>query len=199
MKTHKIPRKPDILDWALIPAVSIDEQLWTPPTDISATAQICYDQNALYLRLTAKEKHIRAEQTGLLDQPCQDSCLEFFFSPSDKDQRYFNIEFNPNCCMFLGFGNGREDLVRLLTGNENPLRPKAARTADGWEITYQIPFSFVRLFFPDFTPAPGKVIRGNFYKCGDLTPEVHYFSWNKVTSNTPDFHRPCDFGVLEFT
>lgn len=198
MRTHTIPRKPDTLDWAQIPAVSLDQQLWTPPVDISATAQICYDEEALFVRLAAREARIRAELTGLLDQPCLDSCLEFFFSPIPEDGRYFNIEFNPNCCMFLGFGSGREDLVRLLPGGENPLRPQAAPTADGWEITYQIPVSFVRRFFPDFAPAPGRSIRGNFYKCGDLTPQQHFFAWNRITSETPDFHRSCDFGVMEF-
>lgn len=198
MRTHTIPKKPDILDWTQIPVISIDNRLWTPPTDISATAQLCYDEAALYVRLTAKESQIRAELTDVLDQPCLDSCLEFFFSPMPEDGRYFNIEFNPNCCMYLGLGSDRYDLTRLLPQGPNPLCPQAARTADGWEITYQIPVSFIRRFFPDFTPASGKTIRGNFYKCGEQTALPHYFSWNRITSETPDFHRSCDFGVLTF-
>lgn len=198
MKTYTIPRKPAVLDWTQIPTLSLDNRLWTPTVDISATAGLCYDEEAIYVRLASKEAQIRAELTGALDQPCQDSCLEFFFSPIPEDGRYFNIEFNPNCCMYLGFGSGRDDLIRLLPQASNPFCPKAARTAGGWEITYQVPVSFLRCFFPDFTPASGKTMRANFYKCGDLTSQQHFFSWNMVTSETPDFHRPCDFGILKF-
>lgn len=198
MRTHMISRKPETLDWAQIPSVQIDHLLWSPPVDITATAQICYDDQALYLHLSATEAHIRAEHTGLLDQPCEDSCLEFFFSPCDGDNRYFNFEFNPNCCMYLGIGTGVEDLVRLIPGEQTLFHPKAARTADGWEITYQIPFSFIKRFFPEFSPSSGKTMRANFFKCGDLTVQEHYLSWNKVTSETPAFHRTCDFGMLEF-
>lgn len=198
MRTHIIPKKPAVLDWAQIPSVNIDHLLWTPEVEISASAQICYDEEALYLRLSAKEAHIRAENTGLLDQPCEDSCLEFFFSPCAGDTRYFNVEFNPNCCNYLGIGTGIGDLVRLIPEQSNLLAPKAAQTADGWEITYQIPYSFIRGFFPDFHAESGKTMRANFYKCGDLTVQPHYLSWNMVTSETPAFHRTCDFGELTF-
>ncbi len=198
MRTHMIPKKPETLDWTQIPSVDIDNLLWTPPVDITAKAQICYDDEALYVRLTAKEADIRAEGTGPLDAPCEDSCLEFFFSPCEGDNRYFNIEFNPNCCMYLGIGTSMDDLVRLIPEGPNPLSPKADRTADGWEITYQVPFSFIKRFFPEFEAASGKTMRANFFKCGDLTVKEHYFSWNKVTSEIPAFHRTCDFGMLEF-
>ena len=56
-------------DWKDIPVAPIDTRLWTPEVDISATAQVCYDSEALYLRLTAKEKDIRAEETGRIGVP----------------------------------------------------------------------------------------------------------------------------------
>lgn len=198
MKTHIIPRMQFPIDWSGVPSVSICEAYHPDPLDITATGQICYDDRALYLRLTAREKEIRAEYTGLLDSPCEDSCLEFFFSPIEGDTRYFNIEFNPNCCLYLGIGSCIDDLVRLIPENGNPLSPKAARTQDGWEISYQVPYSFVRRFFPDFRPESGKTIRANFYKCGDLTVHEHYFSWNRITGGKLSFHRPCDFGLLSF-
>lgn len=198
MRTHVIPKKPATLDWTQIPSVNIDHLLWTPKVDISASAQICYDEDALYLRLSAKEAHIRAEHTGLLDPPCEDSCLEFFFSPCAGDDRYFNVEFNPNCCLYLGIGTCVEGLVRLIPEKNDILTPKADRTADGWNISYRIPYSFIRSFFPDFSAKSGKTMRANFYKCGDLTVQPHYLSWNKVTSETPAFHRTCDFGLLQF-
>ena len=198
MKSYTIVKKPTILDWKNIPAVQMDIQLQNEPVDISATGQLCYDDGALYVRLAAKEKNIRAEYTGPLDAPCEDSCLEFFFCPIYGDDRYFNIEYNPNCCIYLGIANGINNLVRLIPQFEFPFSPNVIRTDDGWEITYQIPFEFIRRFFPDFAPTSGTKIRGNFYKCGDLTVQEHYLCWNKITSNPVSFHRPCDFGFLVF-
>lgn len=198
MNKYTIVRKPDVLDWSKIPEAKINTQLQNQIVDISAIAQVCYDDNALYIRLAAKEKNIRAEYTGPLDAPCEDSCLEFFFCPIYGDNRYFNIEYNPNCCIYLGLASNINDLVRLIPEFGFPFSPQSTRTSDGWEITYQIPFEFIRRFFPEFTPTSGTKMYGNFYKCGDLTVEEHYLCWNQITSNPISFHRPCDFGLLEF-
>lgn len=198
MRNYIIIPKPEILDWNNIPVAPIDTRLWTPEIDIAATAQVCYDAEALYVRLTAKEAHIRAEESGPLGIPCRDSCLEFFFSPIADDSRYFNLEFNPEKCMYLGLGTCRYDSTRLLPDPDTVFKPCPVRTEEGWEITYQVPYSFIRLFFPDFVAAPGTKIRANFYKCGDYTVQEHYFSWNPVDNATPDFHRPEYFGELIF-
>lgn len=197
MRTYTI--LPKTGEWKDIPAAPIDTRLWTPEVNISATAQVCYDADALYLRLAAKEKDIRAEENGPLGMPCQDSCLEFFFSPMEEDPRYFNFEFNPVKCMFLGLGSCRYDSVRLLpSAAEELFNPCPVLTENGWEITYRIPYSFINLFFKDFAVAPGKKMRGNFYKCGDFTAREHYFAWNPVNNPAPDFHRPEFFGELIF-
>ena len=198
MRTHVISKRPENLDWTQLPVANIDHLLWTPEVDLSATAQICYDENALYLHLSAKEKNIKAEYTGRLDMPCRDSCLEFFFCPIPGDSRYFNIEFNPNLCMYLGLGIGNGNLIRLLPEGESSFEPKAMRTADGWELTYRVPFCFVRIFFPEFCAESGTRIRANFYKCGNETVQPHFLAWNRVISEVPAFHRPCDFGELVF-
>lgn len=198
MRTHIISRKPEVLDWNKLPVLPIDNLCWTPEIDISAEAQICYDADALYVRLSAKEAAIRAEHTGPVGMPCEDSCLEFFFSPIPGDSRYLNIEFNPNACLYLGIGSGIHDLVRLLSDSGNPFQPEPRRIEGGWEIVYKVPTAFVRRFFPDYAPVSGGTIRANFYKCGDLTPQEHYLSWNPMTCDTPAFHRPCDFGLLTF-
>lgn len=198
MKTYTIQKKPDGPDfWSLIPTLPIDCPLWSDPKGITASARLCYDETAIYVNLSAVEEQIRAEYTSVLDFPCEDSCLEFFFCPMPEDRRYFNIEFNPNCCLYLGLATDRYDLVRLLP--QTPvLTPKSARTPDGWSITYQIPVSFIRHFFPEFQAVSGGSIRANCFKCGDLTPNPHYLSWNPVDSPTPEFHRSQDFGLMYF-
>lgn len=188
------------LDWAQIPSAPIDNLQWSQPVSIAAWGQACYDAEALYVRLHAEEQNIRAEERDTLGMPCEDSCLEFFFCPEAGDLRYFNIEFNPNCCLYLGIGSGNADLTRLAPENAQELLcPKVLRDDKGWEVSYRIPFAFIRRFFPAFSPRPGKLMAGNFYKCGDLTPIPHFLSWNKIDSETPCFHLPTSFGTLQFT
>lgn len=197
MKTYTIPRAAAPVNWDSIPALAIDTKLWGTETDISAQGQLCYDDGALHIRLSAVESHIRAEEEGPLGSPCQDSCLEFFFCPMEGDNRYFNIEFSPTGCYYLGFGSDRYDLVRLIP--EAPVfTPDIRRTEGGWEIRYSIPFSFIRRFFPAFTAEPGKCIRANFYKCGDLTVNEHYLSWNPIAQAQPDYHLSQYFAPLYF-
>lgn len=198
MRTYTITKKTGDIDWNQVPILSIDNPCQTECVNISAGGQVCYNEEFLYVRLFAKEEHIRAEYTGLLDAPCEDSCLEFFFSPIDGDSRYFNIEFNPNCCVYLGFGTSVRDLIRFIPEETDILLPKAVRTEDGWYITYRVPYYFIRRFFPDFKAESGKTMRANFYKCGDLTVKEHYFAWNPIVGEEMSFHRTCDFGLLEF-
>ena len=197
MREYCIVKKPEVLDWNNIPKLSIDHLLWSDPIDIKAEGALCYDNEYLYVKLRAVEKNIRAEHTGRIGIPCEDSCLEFFFSPMDGDSRYFNIELNPNGCLYLGFGSNRYNLHRLIA-REEPFNVETARTEDGWMVTYRIPWDFIRLFFPDFKANSGVTMRGNFYKCGDLTPQPHYFSWNPITLANPEFHCPEQFGFLRF-
>lgn len=196
MKRYTIARVSGRPDWDALPALDIDEQLWRPPVDIGARAKIAWDDDQLYVRLEAREAHIRAEHTGNLGMPCEDSCLEFFFSPTPGDPRYFNIEYNPNASLYLGFGDG-ENPNRLLP-EKDWFGAKTCRTQDGWAVEYTVPFAFVRVFVPGFEPATGASMRANCYKCGDLTPAEHYLAWNPCTSEQPNFHRPQDFGLMIF-
>lgn len=197
MREYTIKKAGEKINWAEVPFLNIDNLLWTEKSEIVAKAQLCYDENAIYVHLIAVEENIRAEHTLPTGMPCEDSCLEFFFSPYNGDERYFNIEFNPNCCMYLGMGTGVHDLVRLLPEHE-PFDPHANRTEDGWEVFYSVPKAFINQFFPEFVLESGREMRANCFKCGDLTVNPHFFSWNPVTSETPAFHRPCDFGLMRF-
>lgn len=180
--------------WENAARLDISENLWLPPTDIAAWGRIARTDDALMVRLTARESAVRAEERGPLGRPCEDSCLEFFFSPMSDDPRYVNIEFNPNACAFIGLGDG-SFRTRLLP-EQDWLKPKTFSTPDGWGVEYVVPFDFIRTLFNGFDPAPGHIIRANCYKCGDKTQQPHYLAWNPVTSETPNFHRPPDFGEM---
>lgn len=197
METYTITRVTGTPDWSKIPELKLAHHLWLPSEEISATARLAYDEEAIYVKMQAVEPNIRAEYTEPLSPVCQDSCMEFFFCPAAEDDRYVNIEMNPNCCTHIGVGSCRADSVRIIPKDEQALLQKTAcRTPEGWEITYRIPVFFLRALFPGYALESGNVIRANCYKCGDLSQTPHYLSWNKVEHPTPDFHRSCDFGTM---
>ena len=197
MKTYVISKKPEVLDWNEIPALYMDTCLWNSPGQVEPKAQLCYDEEALYVRLSTKEANIRAEETGKYGMPCLDSCLEFFFCPMEGDIRYFNIESNPNGAMFLGFGPSVQELCRLIQ-EEPVIAPRASYTEDGWKVEYEVPHSFVRRFFPDYPPAPGKSILANCYKCSGLSATPHWLCWCPVVEQPCAFHNPSCFGTMYF-
>lgn len=197
MKQEFITHIEGLPKWSNLPVIAINAELKPSDAKVRAYAQICYDDETLYLHLFAEENDVRAEVTDPMGQICEDSCLEFFFRPDPDDLRYFNIEFNLNCLPFIGYGSCIEDLVRLHPLNE-PFSPVAKRTQNGWEIFYCVPFIFVRQFFPSFAPAPGKYIRANFFKCGDKTANPHYLCWEMPIECPHAFHSPDHFGKLTF-
>jgi len=199
MKKYTIKRISGSVVWENIPAADLEYMTnWTEYTDITTSVRMCCDDEALYIKFAAKEAEIRAESSGPLGSPCCDSCFEFFFSPYLGDDRYINIEFNPNTSMHLGFGGESKTRVRCLLKDMARFDPKVEYISDGWTLEYKVPYEFIRMFFPDFKTDSGCEFRGNFYKCGDKTPHPHYLTWNHVTTEHPNFHRPSDFGSLIF-
>lgn len=184
-------------NWDTVPAVELSHTGWLKEVPVHAWAQVCYDERALWVRMEAEEAPVRATLREPLDPVYQDSCLEFFLAPDPNDSRYLNFEFNPLGNLYLGFGSTRPTRVRQIVESKEALfRPAPFLTERGWGITYCIPFDFISNYFPKFV-ACGEMA-GNFYKCGDLTEQPHYLSWMTMNTDTPDFHRRQDFGVLRF-
>lgn len=185
------------LDWSVVPAAELTDTGWLKTGAVEAKAQVCCDGESLWVRMEARETPIRATVTAPLDPVCTDSCLEFFLAPWAEDNRYFNFEFNPLGTLNLGFGGERASRVRQIVKNaEQVFSPRPFFTDGGWGIEFRIPASFLRIYNPNFQF--GGDMRGNFYKCGDLTEVPHYLAWAPLHCETPDYHRQQDFGILRF-
>lgn len=200
MKEYTIVRK---TDWENVPELEINEMQVPFDADIKAFAKICYDDENLYVRLRAHEADVRAVGTpdDPLGQPCEDSCLEFFFSPDNNSDLYFNIEYNPNCLRFLGLGREIYSLIRLhpLHDYLYDFEPQVDYLDDGWQITYHIPYKFIRIYFPDFKPVSGGFIRANCFTTGDYCKVPHDLAWNPIDLEVfNSFHNPKCFGVMYF-
>lgn len=182
--------------WDNIPVLPIDNVLWRAYCGVRAQCQLCYDEETLFVHLSAAEKAIRAEYTEPLSPVHEDSCLEFFFRLPGSGN-YFNFEINPNGAMCLQYGPRRGDRINIVRKDEKEyFNLHTAKTPDGWEVFYQIPLKFIQLFTPDYRF--GGELSANFYKCGDKTPNPHFLAWNPIPLEKPDFHCPQYFGKLIF-
>ena len=128
MRSYTIARMQGTPDWSVIPVMPMDQQMWKDPVDITAQTQLCWDDEALYIRQEAKEAVIRAEQEGPLSMPCVDSCMELFIRPTQRPD-YINIELNPKKTIFLGVGPDIKNLIRLLVPKVTELAFLASASA----------------------------------------------------------------------
>ncbi len=193
MRSYTLKKIIGTPNWEKIPALQIDTVY--NPANIRAWAQLCWDDTCIHVHLQAEEKEIRNELDGPLAHVSEDSCLEFFIRPTEA-LSYFNIGFKLNCALYLGYGTNRYNLVRLIPQDYRELlKPASNRTEDGWEVIYQVPFSFIQQFLPAFDPKEGYQFYGNCYKCGGDTARRHHFSWSPIEGKL-DFHKPEFFGRM---
>ena len=195
MKSYTLKKISGAPNWDAVSSVEIDIP-YGGESAVQAFAKLCWDETGIYVNLYAKEAEIRCAELEPLGAVCEDSCLEFFVRPTEA-MNYFNFEYNPACNVFLGYGTGKNDLIRLIMPDQKAaFKPESYTTADGWGITYHIPFTFVRQFFPAFEAYEGLQFYGNFYRSGEKAACPIGKSWNPIDPNSYTFHCPAFFGQL---
>jgi hypothetical protein len=166
--------------------------------------RIGYGDDSLVLKFTVADDIVRARVRSINGPVCQDSCVEFFFSPRG-DGFYYNFEFNCIGTARAERGRGRAQRrlldPALVAGIERLPSLSAVPFLEehepcSWDLTLRLSLA---LFAADgldgFT---GLRARGNFYKCGDKTARPHYLTWAPVATVRPDFHSSAFFGLLSF-
>jgi hypothetical protein len=212
-KTAPINQNPSYrLDWHSIDALDINRFPWYQ-TGLKQNTQVklSTDNDTLFIQIIAQDKHSFAKQTELNHMLiCEDSCVEFFFSPSGVlGSSYVNLEVN--CCgtLHLAYGAGRDNrqfisveaasLIQckssLNLAMNSPLKNESENDKE-WTIEIALPFSAIELLTGE------KVNKdkwyGNFYRCGGRT-EPQYAVWNNIDVVEPDYHRPEHFAEISFT
>jgi len=185
---------------ASINTVNWDEYAYKPNVNF----HIAYSSEEIYIKYYVTENYVMAQKSQSNQSVCEDSCVEFFVAPV-SDGLYFNFEFNPIGTCLLGKGSGRHDsrvqnpeiikkIRRLSSLGTTTFDEKEGKQS--WTLTVAIPLDI--LFGNPVPELSGKIIRANFYKCGDNLSKMHYLTWNPVGTDNPDYHQPEYFGVLEF-
>ena len=72
-------------------------------------AKLAYDAAALYVIFQVADRYVRATAENYQDQVCEDSCVEFFFTPGeDISHGYFNLEVNCGGTVLFHHQKGRK-------------------------------------------------------------------------------------------
>lgn len=163
------------------------------------TFTIAHSSTAIYIDFFVRCNYLRAENTANQSPVSQDSCVEFFVAPHN-DALYYNFEFNCIGAINASHRTERKNPTRLDDDTLARIRRYAScgsrpfREMEGifaWNLVVAIPLDLIGV-----TYTPGMTMGANFYKCASATSAPHYLTWNPVTSERPDFHRPRDFGTL---
>ena len=198
---EEVPAWLDSLGEAFQP---IDTVNWAEyPYRPEAAFRIVTTQRGFLINYRVKEKSVAAVAPADCGPVWEDSCVEFFSSPTD-DGVYYNVECNCVGTILVAAGKDRHERTRApkevlesverwsSLGREN-FAERIGETE--WEVVLLIPYSVY--FQHDVKDAAGMTIRANFYKCGDRLQTPHFLSWNPIGVAQPDFHRPEFFGTLE--
>ena len=166
-----------------------------------------YSTEYLWLHFEVESDYFRVKASEDHEAVWEDSCVEFFISCIGADQEslstegdiaYRNFEFNALgiCLSAIGTKSVREflPLEEMNQILRFPALAGKSLPAEGdefnWELAVAIPLNLVGL-------KPGSSFEANLYKCGDLTKQPHFLSWNSIESESPDFHLPQFFGEME--
>jgi len=164
--------------------------------------KIARSANSVFIHFKVRENNIRALYTIDQQSVWEDSCVEFFCKLPERNF-YYNFEFN---CIGTCVASQRESrdknvvpfpvesiksIKRFASLGNSKFDEKKGNFE--WKLTVEIPFDLIGVQ-PD--NLPDKLL-ANFYKCGDGTSVPHYVSWNAISVDHPDFHRPEFFGEIQ--
>lgn len=184
-----------------------DKPIHKPPTQV----KLAWDDNHIYVIFHVKDRYIRALATEYFGNVCQDSCVEFFFTPqADVKEGYFNLETNciGTILMFhqQAIDKGMRyldtqdlDKIRLATSfpKGKPIDLEITEPTF-WTLEYALPWRMLEDYAAVAAPTPGVKWRANFYKCADKSSHPHWLTWSKIPLDRPNFHQPQYFGSVEF-
>lgn len=195
-----------ILNAACAAPVAVDCVNWPEfPYAPAVSVRIAHAGNAILLLWRVSERYIRAKAEADNGPVWNDSCVEFFLRTDQCAPYYYNVECNCAGTLLIGRGTNNLDRVHApaalissaLRFPTVTLRVFDTREADEeWQMGLYIPVS--ALFADRIDSLDGRVMTGNFYKCGDALPQPHFLSWNPIDLPQPFFHCPDYFGLFRF-
>lgn len=182
--------------------VPIDQINWEKefPYSLPVWVQIGHDNHTLYLYYTVEGEMLRAQNNKDFGSVWEDSCVEFFMM-REGEKNYRNFECNAIGSLLASTRENKEsaepltdDVAHIKRQCSMRHRYKNGEKVTDWTLFLEIPKK--ALGFSSDETLSGQTIKGNFYKCGDKTENVHFLSWNPIDLPTPNFHDTRFFGII---
>jgi hypothetical protein len=196
--------------WARVSPLRLEHHMGNIPKHFPAVeAKLAYDETRIYLIFRVNDRYVCARKESFQERVCEDSCVEFFFTPGDDiSDGYFNLEVNCGGTALFHHQKGRGiadtaitrlDFRQVSIAHSLPKKidPEIAEPVT-WAVEYSLPVSILANYAPVSQPEPGVIWRANLYKCADGSSHPHWLTWALVEAPSPDFHRPECFGRLVF-
>ena len=162
------------------------------PIPYATEAAMVHSDAGVTVLLSTSEWPIRVTEMENGGRVCVDSCMEFFFTPNESEQKYINLELNPAGTLHFNIGEGRGTREKVAFADKGVRVRTLISHGEGWKALIFVPYSLIDALYGKHE----NVFKANFYKCGDMTEKVHYATWNPVLTEKPDYHRPEFFGKV---
>ena len=166
--------------------------------------RVLWDDEYLYVFFRCEDEHIAAHFYQRNSAPYRDDCVEVFIAPNqDHPLWYANNEFNCLGTWLIGKhkGDSNEYVIRdkVLLGRSHAGTINAEDDTDEyWTLEIGIPFESLSDYETDLPPKPGDIWGINFNRCGgDINQQ--FSQWTASQTDSPNFHRPQDFGRIVFS
>lgn len=195
---------PALMDRNGVEFQPIDQVNWKEyPYKPQAAFRIAHTGKEILVNYRVTEASVRAVAAADNGKVWEDACAEFFVSPEAND---FYYNFECNCAAKLLIQAGRPGdrpmadpavvatVKRWSSLGSEPFEERVGECT--WELALVIPAT--AFFRHHLDTLDGKVMKGNFYKCGDKLQTPHFLSWSPIRLEKPQFHCPQFFGTLNF-
>ncbi|HZJ78581.1 MAG TPA: carbohydrate-binding family 9-like protein [Clostridia bacterium] len=190
--------------WDEVPVAKLSSFHWESenPYRPDSYAKLCAVKNVGFVaRLWSYESSPRAVLINRDEPIYQDSCLELFLKPVVNSSEYINIECNSNGVFLSQFGDKRNDrlFIKDVTDISPSVKPWVPENGsqDAWGVEIIVPNELVSILYKVKYKLFPCEIKGNFYKCGDLTETPHYSAFFPVDTIELGFHNPERFGSIK--
>ena len=209
IKTYKVHRTDTPVDitgkgtakqWENVKALTDFVYPWrnqeAPWTEFKAM----WDDNQLYFRYRVKDNEIITPERGMGEKDVINSDrVEIFFKADDEMNPYYPLEMDAKGRYFDAEGKFYRNINMEWQWPKEHISVKAYIEKDGYILEGSISLESLRrhgLYKDDGILRAG-LYRGEYFTNAKNETEVGWISWVIPSSESPDFHIPSSFGILE--
>jgi len=173
---------------------------WRDESTPATTFKGLWDDTHFYFLYRATDPDIVTKERGLGERDAVDSDrVEIFFKADDEMNPYYALEMDALGRVLDTQGRYHRNIDYDWDWPEGHLVLKASIDAEGYWVEGSITWESLRQLgmYKDDKMLKAGLFRGEYVNLDDGEIDIKWISWVMPDSETPDFHIPSSFGVLE--